>query len=159
MLAKSTKARFLQESLDSILERTNQNWICVLSILVFHPREEIRCPAVSRFWLYMCLRDLQNWMHVLTLFDHLNRIPQSQHGTDFMRIREWWDLFIVVCASFFLLNLWNFKQWIKMNQSFYILHVVFVGAWMDILDIIDRPWFYQHSLMQVRLELMEAIMQ
>ncbi|XP_024386757.1 protein NUCLEOLAR FACTOR 1 [Physcomitrium patens] len=32
---------------------------------------------------------MQNWMHVLTLFDHLNRIPQSQHGTDFMRIREW----------------------------------------------------------------------
>lgn len=32
---------------------------------------------------------MQNWQHVVTLFDHLNRIPQAQHGTDFMRIREW----------------------------------------------------------------------
>ncbi|KAG0592994.1 hypothetical protein KC19_1G296500 [Ceratodon purpureus] len=32
---------------------------------------------------------MQNWQHVVTLFDHLNRIPQAQRGTDFMRIREW----------------------------------------------------------------------
>jgi U3 small nucleolar RNA-associated protein 25 len=33
---------------------------------------------------------MQNWSHVLTVFEHLNRIPTNQHGTDFMRIREWY---------------------------------------------------------------------
>ncbi|KAG0604081.1 hypothetical protein M758_10G143100 [Ceratodon purpureus] len=33
---------------------------------------------------------MQNWLHVHTVFDHLNRIPQSQHDTDIMRIRDWY---------------------------------------------------------------------
>ncbi|KAG6543850.1 hypothetical protein Mapa_014690 [Marchantia paleacea] len=32
---------------------------------------------------------MQNWAHVATVFEHLNKIPAQQHGTDFMRIREW----------------------------------------------------------------------
>ncbi|KAL3683520.1 hypothetical protein R1sor_001542 [Riccia sorocarpa] len=33
---------------------------------------------------------MQNWSHVVTVFEHLNKIPVEQHGTDFMRIREWY---------------------------------------------------------------------
>jgi U3 small nucleolar RNA-associated protein 25 len=36
------------------------------------------------------LTSIENWSHVLTVFEHLNRIPTNQHGTDFMRIREWY---------------------------------------------------------------------
>lgn len=60
---------------------------------------------------HLLLRDLQNWQHVLTLFDHLNRIPQSQHGTDFMRIREWWDSFECITLYFPCLNCWATTFW------------------------------------------------
>ncbi|XP_078166412.1 U3 small nucleolar RNA-associated protein [Carex rostrata] len=33
---------------------------------------------------------MQNWTHVNTVFDHLNRTPSKQHGTDIMRIRPWY---------------------------------------------------------------------
>ncbi|CAM6111222.1 unnamed protein product [Calypogeia fissa] len=33
---------------------------------------------------------MQNWSHVVSVFDRLNKIPAQQHGTDFMRIREWY---------------------------------------------------------------------
>lgn len=32
---------------------------------------------------------MQNWGHVEVVFAELNRLPKKQHGTDFMRIREW----------------------------------------------------------------------
>lgn len=35
------------------------------------------------------LKILQNWVHVNTVFEHLNRTPLKQHGTDMMRIRPW----------------------------------------------------------------------
>eukprot|EP01018_Ginkgo_biloba_P007271 Gb_20797 [translate_table: standard] len=33
---------------------------------------------------------MQNWSHVFSVVEQLNRIPTKQHGTDFMRIREWY---------------------------------------------------------------------
>ncbi|KAK1289867.1 hypothetical protein QJS10_CPB18g00060 [Acorus calamus] len=33
---------------------------------------------------------MQNWSHVNTVFEHLNRVPSKQHGTDVMRIRQWY---------------------------------------------------------------------
>lgn len=33
---------------------------------------------------------MQNWSHVISVVDQLNMIPTKQHGTDFMRIREWY---------------------------------------------------------------------
>ncbi|XP_017236482.1 protein NUCLEOLAR FACTOR 1 isoform X1 [Daucus carota subsp. sativus] len=33
---------------------------------------------------------MQNWSHVSTVFEKLNRIPSKQHGTDIMRIRPWY---------------------------------------------------------------------
>ncbi|KAJ7515805.1 hypothetical protein O6H91_22G028600 [Diphasiastrum complanatum] len=33
---------------------------------------------------------MQNWSHVVTAFEQLNQIPAQQHGTNFMRIREWY---------------------------------------------------------------------
>ena len=33
---------------------------------------------------------MQNWQHVLKIFDALNRIPKQQHDTDIMRIRDWY---------------------------------------------------------------------
>ncbi|OAY82424.1 U3 small nucleolar RNA-associated protein 25, partial [Ananas comosus] len=33
---------------------------------------------------------MQNWVHVNTVFEHLNRTPLKQHGTDMMRIRPWY---------------------------------------------------------------------
>lgn len=33
---------------------------------------------------------MQNWSHVVSVVDQLNRLPTKQHGTDFMRIREWY---------------------------------------------------------------------
>ena len=31
----------------------------------------------------------QNWSHVETVVEALNRLPREQHGTDIMRVREW----------------------------------------------------------------------
>ncbi|KAH0656994.1 hypothetical protein KY285_031876 [Solanum tuberosum] len=33
---------------------------------------------------------MQNWSHVNTIVEQLNRIPSQQHGTDIMRIRQWY---------------------------------------------------------------------
>ena len=33
---------------------------------------------------------MQNWQHVIKVFDSLNRIPHDQHDTDIMRIRDWY---------------------------------------------------------------------
>lgn len=33
---------------------------------------------------------MQAWQHVQTLMERMNAIPKKQHGTDFMRIREWY---------------------------------------------------------------------
>ncbi|CAL9749080.1 unnamed protein product [Musa acuminata subsp. burmannicoides] len=33
---------------------------------------------------------MQNWSHVNTAVEQLNRIPSKQHGTDIMRIRQWY---------------------------------------------------------------------
>ncbi|CAI5534735.1 unnamed protein product [Closterium sp. Naga37s-1] len=33
---------------------------------------------------------MQNWAHVEAVFAQLNKLPVKQHGTDFMRVREWY---------------------------------------------------------------------
>ncbi|KAM7477704.1 hypothetical protein LguiA_025917 [Lonicera macranthoides] len=33
---------------------------------------------------------MQNWSHVNTVVEQLNRIPSNQHGTDIMRVRQWY---------------------------------------------------------------------
>ncbi|RWR84239.1 U3 small nucleolar RNA-associated protein 25 [Cinnamomum micranthum f. kanehirae] len=33
---------------------------------------------------------MQNWSHVNSVVEQLNRIPSKQHGTDIMRIRQWY---------------------------------------------------------------------
>lgn len=33
---------------------------------------------------------MQNWQHVIRIFDTLNSIPKQQHDTDIMRIRDWY---------------------------------------------------------------------
>ncbi|CAL9112271.1 unnamed protein product [Musa textilis] len=33
---------------------------------------------------------MQNWSHLNTVVEQLNRIPSKQHGTDIMRIRQWY---------------------------------------------------------------------
>ncbi|XP_073145604.1 protein NUCLEOLAR FACTOR 1-like [Henckelia pumila] len=33
---------------------------------------------------------MQNWSHVKTVVEKLNKIPSKQHGTDIMRIRPWY---------------------------------------------------------------------
>ena len=33
---------------------------------------------------------MQNWDHVLSVADYLNRIPTEQHGVDIMRVRPWY---------------------------------------------------------------------
>ena len=32
---------------------------------------------------------MQNWQHVATTFSALNGLPEQQHSTDIMRVREW----------------------------------------------------------------------
>lgn len=34
--------------------------------------------------------EYQNYTHLFTIFDHLNKIPQQQHDADFSRIRMWY---------------------------------------------------------------------
>lgn len=34
--------------------------------------------------------EFQNVSHLLTIFDHINKIPQEQHDTDFGRVRMWY---------------------------------------------------------------------
>lgn len=34
--------------------------------------------------------EYQNYTHLFTIFDHLNKIPQEQHDADFSRIRMWY---------------------------------------------------------------------
>lgn len=37
-----------------------------------------------------CMRaPLQNWAHIETVVEALNRVPREQHGVDIMRVREW----------------------------------------------------------------------
>ncbi|GAB4850653.1 hypothetical protein Ancab_029964 [Ancistrocladus abbreviatus] len=33
---------------------------------------------------------MQNWSHVNVVVEHLNRLPSKHHGTDIMRIRQWY---------------------------------------------------------------------
>ncbi|CAA0843060.1 Unknown protein [Striga hermonthica] len=33
---------------------------------------------------------MQNWSHVNTVVEHMNKLPSKQHGTDIMRIRPWY---------------------------------------------------------------------
>lgn len=33
---------------------------------------------------------MQNWSHVNTVVEHLNCLPSKQHGTDIMRVRQWY---------------------------------------------------------------------
>eukprot|EP00850_Spirogloea_muscicola_P022785 SM000311S11931 [mRNA] locus=s311:106610:112559:- [translate_table: standard] len=35
---------------------------------------------------------MQNWSHVVAVVESLNQLPQRQHGTDLMRVREWFIL-------------------------------------------------------------------
>lgn len=37
-----------------------------------------------------CDPPLQNWAHVETVLAALNRLPREQHGTDIMRVRDWY---------------------------------------------------------------------
>ncbi|KAL0426679.1 UNVERIFIED_CONTAM: Digestive organ expansion factor [Sesamum latifolium] len=37
---------------------------------------------------------MQNWSHVNTVVEQLNRLPSKQHGTDIMRIRPWSGIFV-----------------------------------------------------------------
>lgn len=45
---------------------------------------------------------MQNWQHVIKVFDSLNTIPQEQHDTDIMRIRDW---YIAGKAGFYRQNI------------------------------------------------------
>lgn len=38
------------------------------------------------------VKSVQNWSHVNTVVEHLNRLPSKGHGTDIMRIRPWYAL-------------------------------------------------------------------
>lgn len=38
------------------------------------------------------VKSVQNWSHVNTVVEHLNRLPSKVHGTDIMRIRPWYAL-------------------------------------------------------------------
>ncbi|KAG0502594.1 hypothetical protein HPP92_002666 [Vanilla planifolia] len=33
---------------------------------------------------------MQNWSHVNTVVEHMNRMPSKQHGTDVMRVKQWY---------------------------------------------------------------------
>ncbi|KAA0058233.1 U3 small nucleolar RNA-associated protein 25 isoform X2 [Cucumis melo var. makuwa] len=66
------------------------------------------CYCVASFVLYLSLYEdygsyeqvliidhadiiaMQNWSHVNTVIEHMNKIPSKQHGTDVMRIRQWY---------------------------------------------------------------------
>jgi len=45
---------------------------------------------------------LQNWSHVISVVDQLNMIPTKQHGTDFMRIREWLVVYYMIWKYIYL---------------------------------------------------------
>lgn len=32
---------------------------------------------------------MQNWAHVVRVFENLNRVPTDAHGQDMMRVKEW----------------------------------------------------------------------
>jgi hypothetical protein len=34
---------------------------------------------------------MQNWAHVVRVFEHLNLVPSDTHGQDIMRVRPWCD--------------------------------------------------------------------
>jgi U3 small nucleolar RNA-associated protein 25 len=37
----------------------------------------------------MCFLIIQNWDHLLHVFDHLHLQPREAHGTNFARVRSW----------------------------------------------------------------------
>lgn len=36
------------------------------------------------------MNEIQNWSWLIEVVEQLNRIPSKQHGTDVMRIRQWY---------------------------------------------------------------------
>lgn len=36
------------------------------------------------------MNKIQNWSWLIEVVEQLNRIPSKQHGTDVMRIRQWY---------------------------------------------------------------------
>jgi len=42
--------------------------------------------------VFNSLENMQNWSHLNTVVEQLNHTPSKQHGTDVMRIRQWYVL-------------------------------------------------------------------
>ncbi|RVX07796.1 putative ribonuclease H protein [Vitis vinifera] len=54
---------------------------------------------------------MQNWSHVNSVVEQLNRIPSKQHGTDIMRIRQWGE------ASWIIMERSKgFSNWIRFGE-------------------------------------------
>jgi hypothetical protein len=67
----------------------------------------------------------QNWDHVHTVIEHLNRLPSKQPRTDVMRIRPWYILFCLFCieagfscVSYSFLDLYMYTWFLLLLSSF-----------------------------------------
>ena len=77
---------------------------------------------------------LQNWSHVSTVFEKLNRIPSKQHGTDIMRIRPWYIFYLCIpsylSVTFFLLYIgFSCLPFMCIYIDTYIFLVIHIASW------------------------------
>ena len=63
------------------------------SLLIFSP-SSTKSTSISFLisFSFLLKKKMQNWSHVNSVVEQLNRIPSKQHGTDIMRIRQWYVL-------------------------------------------------------------------
>lgn len=72
--------------------KQNFDFLSSLEIVVLDqvpPIPSVILCRIAHDWMQADSFLMQNWQHMLHIFEHMNRIPQDQHGVDISRMRHY----------------------------------------------------------------------